>query len=165
MRYGFAGSVADPRSERGPYSLCSMSTAGFRRSCLSECRSDGPIWWLARESQKRSSRQWDSQFVSLQVAESKDVVSERDLNVTEMMPQPESDRVAEAASARRASRAPVGRLLTLPLACGYTGLSAWKLRQLIHNGKLPIVELNTGEKFWIDRRDLDALIERNKRTL
>jgi excisionase family DNA binding protein len=55
------------------------------------------------------------------------------------------------------------RLLTLPQAVLYIGLSAWKLRQLIHDGKLPIVELNEGQKFWIDRRDLDALVERNKR--
>ena len=55
------------------------------------------------------------------------------------------------------------RLLTLPQAVAYIGLSAWKLRQLIHDGKLPIVELNEGQKFWIDRRDLDALVERNKR--
>ena len=55
------------------------------------------------------------------------------------------------------------RLLTLPQAVMYIGLSAWKLRQLIHDGKLPIVELNEGQKFWIDRRDLDALVERNKR--
>jgi len=60
---------------------------------------------------------------------------------------------------------PNRRLLTLPLACEYIGLSAWKVRQLIHDGKLPIVELNEGQKFWIDRRDLDGLIERNKRTL
>jgi excisionase family DNA binding protein len=55
------------------------------------------------------------------------------------------------------------RLLTLPQAVAYIGLSAWKLRQLIHDGKLPIVDLNEGQKFWIDRRDLDALVERNKR--
>jgi excisionase family DNA binding protein len=55
------------------------------------------------------------------------------------------------------------RLLTLPQSVTYIGLPAWKLRQLIHDGKLPIVELNEGQKFWIDRRDLDALVERNKR--
>lgn len=55
------------------------------------------------------------------------------------------------------------RLLTLPQATAYIGLSAWKLRQLVHNGQLPIVELNAGEKWWLDRKDLDALIERSKR--
>jgi excisionase family DNA binding protein len=59
----------------------------------------------------------------------------------------------------------VRRLLTLPQAVEYIGLSAWKLRQLIHEGRLPIVELNEGQKFWIDRRDLDSLVERAKRTL
>ena len=57
------------------------------------------------------------------------------------------------------------RLLTLPQAVEYVGLSAWKLRQLIHEGKLPIVELNDGQKFWLDRRDLDSLVERYKRIL
>jgi len=103
--------------------------------------------------------------VSLQIAESQDVVSKRDLNVTEMMPQPESDRVAEVASARRAARAPVGRLLTLPQASDYLGLSQWKLRALVHDGRLPVVQLNGGEKWWLDRRDLDALVERSKQVL
>ena len=58
-----------------------------------------------------------------------------------------------------------GRLLTLPQAVAYLGLSAWKLRSLIHEGKLPIVELNAGEKWWIDRRDLDALVERSKHVM
>lgn len=57
------------------------------------------------------------------------------------------------------------RLLTLPQAVAYIGLSAWKLRQLIHDSKLPIVELNEGQKFWLDRKDLDALVERSKRIL
>jgi excisionase family DNA binding protein len=60
---------------------------------------------------------------------------------------------------------PGGRLLTLLQACAYIGLSEWKVRSLIHGGQLPIVELNGGEKWWIDRRDLDALIDRSKRLL
>ena len=60
---------------------------------------------------------------------------------------------------------PGGRLLTLFQACDYSGLSEWKLRNLIHDGKLPIVELNGGQKWWIDRKDLDALIDRSKRIL
>jgi excisionase family DNA binding protein len=66
---------------------------------------------------------------------------------------------------RQNSKPASGRLLTLPQATEYIGLSAWKLRSLIHGGKLPIVELNSGEKWWLDRRDLDALIERSKRIL
>ena len=69
-------------------------------------------------------------------------------------------------STRRENPKPTNaRLLTLPQGVAYVGLSAWKLRQLIHEGKLPIVELNAGEKWWIDRKDLDALIERSKRIL
>ena len=75
---------------------------------------------------------------------------QRDPNVTER------ERTLSVSASTR-------RLLTLPQAVAYIGLSAWKLRQLIHDGKLPIVELNEGQKFWIDRRDLDELVERNKR--
>jgi excisionase family DNA binding protein len=60
---------------------------------------------------------------------------------------------------------PGGRLLTLFQACAYIGLSEWKLRALVHDGRLPIVELNGGEKWWLDRRDLDALVDRNKKLL
>jgi excisionase family DNA binding protein len=80
------------------------------------------------------------------------------------MPEQENSAVCESTKARQSRRA-AGRLLTLPMACGYIGLSAWKMRQLIHDGKLPIVELNEGQKFWLDRRDLDNLVERNKRVL
>lgn len=62
-------------------------------------------------------------------------------------------------------RVPGGRLLTLFQACDYSGLSEWKLRNLIHDGLLPIVVLNGGEKWWIDRKDLDGLIDRSKRLL
>ena len=60
---------------------------------------------------------------------------------------------------------PGGRLLTLFQACEYCGLSEWKLRNLVHTGVLPIVQLNDGEKWWIDRKDLDGLIDRSKRLL
>ena len=58
-----------------------------------------------------------------------------------------------------------GRLLTLFQACAYIGLSEWKVRSLVHKGELPIVALNGGEKWWIDRQDLDTLIDRNKKNL
>jgi excisionase family DNA binding protein len=60
---------------------------------------------------------------------------------------------------------PGGRLLTLLQASRYMNLSEWKLRSLVHDGRLPIVELNSGEKWWLDRRDLDAFIDRNKKLL
>jgi excisionase family DNA binding protein len=81
-----------------------------------------------------------------------------------------NDRFAdhrEPNGAEKTFRCPVpgGRLLTLSQACVYLGLSEWKLRSLIHDGKLPIVELNGGEKWWLDKRDLDALVDRNKKLL
>ena len=60
---------------------------------------------------------------------------------------------------------PGGRLLTLPQARAYSGLSEWKLRSMVHAGLLPIVQLNDGEKWWIDLKDLDAVIDRSKRLL
>jgi excisionase family DNA binding protein len=81
------------------------------------------------------------------------------------MPEQENSAVCESARARRIARAPIGRLLTLPRASEYLGLSQWKLRRLVHDGRLPVVQLNTGEKWWLDRRDLDGLVERCKQTL
>jgi excisionase family DNA binding protein len=64
---------------------------------------------------------------------------------------------------QKAERQP--RLLTLANASVYSGLTQWKLRALIRGGRLPIVALNTGEKWWIDREDLDSLIARSKKIL
>jgi len=70
-----------------------------------------------------------------------------------------------AVTQKKTNRAPTARLLTLPEASEYLGLSRWKLRQLVHEGKLRIVRLSvTGEekKWRLDRRDLDALVEQAK---
>jgi len=50
------------------------------------------------------------------------------------------------------------RLLPLPEAAVYRGLSPWTVRELQWKGKLPRVDL--GRKLLFDRADLDALIER-----
>jgi excisionase family DNA binding protein len=52
------------------------------------------------------------------------------------------------------------RLLALPDAAAYLGLSPWTVRELQWKGKLPRVDL--GRKLLFDRADLDALIERQK---
>ena len=62
---------------------------------------------------------------------------------------------------------PGGRLLTLVQARDYLGaISPWMLRDLVHKGVLPVVVLNgeEGSKWYFDRQDLDALIERSKKT-
>ena len=52
------------------------------------------------------------------------------------------------------------RLLALPEAAAYLGVSPWTVRELQWSGKLPRVDL--GRKLLFDRADLDALIERQK---
>jgi excisionase family DNA binding protein len=79
----------------------------------------------------------------------------------------DSDRPADAESsvqpARRRWSPPADaprRLLALPEAAAYLGLSPWTVRELQWKGKLPRVDL--GRKLLFDRADLDALIERQK---
>jgi len=56
-----------------------------------------------------------------------------------------------------------GRLLSTKDAAQYLNLSIWTLRDLIWKGELPIVRF--GRKQYLDVKDLNALIERNKTTL
>ena len=49
------------------------------------------------------------------------------------------------------------RLLTLPEAARYLGLSSWTVRELIWRGVLPRVHLS--RKILLDQRDLDNVIE------
>ena len=81
------------------------------------------------------------------------------------MPQQGNNAAVREAADMGRPGAPVGRLLTLPEASKYLGLSQWKLRCLVHDGRLPVVQLNGGEKWWLDRRDLDGLVERSKQVL
>lgn len=55
---------------------------------------------------------------------------------------------------------PTRRLLTLPEAARYLGLSPWTVRELLWRGVLPRVRLS--RKILIDQNDLDALIEARK---
>jgi excisionase family DNA binding protein len=52
------------------------------------------------------------------------------------------------------------RLLTIPDAAFYLGVSHWTLRDLIWAGTLPYLKL--GRRHMLDKHDLDAWIERNK---
>ena len=56
------------------------------------------------------------------------------------------------------------RLIRSTEAAEYLGLSAWTLRRLIHCGELPVVRYREEGKFLLDLHDLEAFIERNKRT-
>jgi excisionase family DNA binding protein len=54
------------------------------------------------------------------------------------------------------------RLLTLPEAAQYLGCTLWSVRELIWKGRLPYTRF--GKRFQVDRRDLDALVDREKRS-
>jgi len=56
------------------------------------------------------------------------------------------------------------RLLRLKAAAQYLSLSPWKLRRLIQDGLIPVVQDCDGSPFLLDIRDLDRYVERNKRT-
>jgi excisionase family DNA binding protein len=58
---------------------------------------------------------------------------------------------------------PRRRLLRLKAAAQYLSLSPWKLRRLIQEGRLPVVQDADGSPFLLDVRDLDGYVERNKR--
>jgi excisionase family DNA binding protein len=58
---------------------------------------------------------------------------------------------------------PSRRLLRLKVAAEYLSLSPWKLRSLIQDGRLPVVQDSEGSPFLLDVRDLDGYVERNKR--
>jgi excisionase family DNA binding protein len=55
------------------------------------------------------------------------------------------------------------RLFRLKMAAEYLSLSTWKLRRLIQEGRLPVVQDCEGGPFLLDVRDLDGYVERNKR--
>lgn len=55
------------------------------------------------------------------------------------------------------------RLLRTREAAEYLSVSSWKLRKLVQDGLLPIVQDSDGAAWRVDLRDLDAFIERNKR--
>jgi len=55
------------------------------------------------------------------------------------------------------------RLLRTKEAAEYLRLSAWQIRQLTANGKIPVIQYDDRGKFFFDMRDLDAFIERNRR--
>jgi len=55
------------------------------------------------------------------------------------------------------------RLVRTKEAAEYLSMSPWKLRRLIQDGRLPVVQDGEGAPFLLDLRDLDSYIDRNKR--
>ena len=54
------------------------------------------------------------------------------------------------------------RLLPLKKAADYIGLTVWALRERIWAGDIPVVRFPGGRKQFIDVKDIEAFIERNK---
>ena len=63
---------------------------------------------------------------------------------------------------RQKKISPGRRLVRVREAAEYLGSSPWKVRRLIADRRIPFVQDGDGP-FWIDIRDLDSFIERNKR--
>ena len=61
---------------------------------------------------------------------------------------------------------PIGpRLLPLKKAAEYLGLTVWAMRERIWAGDIPVVRFPGGRKQFIDIKDIDAFIDRNKTVL
>jgi hypothetical protein len=54
------------------------------------------------------------------------------------------------------------RLLPLKKAADYIGLTVWALRERIWAGDIPVVKFPGGRKQFVDIKDIEAFIERNK---
>jgi excisionase family DNA binding protein len=59
---------------------------------------------------------------------------------------------------------PRRRLLRLKDAAVYLSLSPWKLRRLVWERRLPVVQDCEGSPFLFDQLDLDTYVETHKRT-
>src|SRR5579871_4194646 len=58
----------------------------------------------------------------------------------------------------------VCRLLRSRAAASYLAISPWKLRELVRRGIIPVICDEPGGAWRFDRGDLDAYIQRTKRT-
>jgi excisionase family DNA binding protein len=70
--------------------------------------------------------------------------------------------VSQRSSAETRIDNPQGpRLMSIKQACQYSGLTDWCMRNLIWTGRLPFVRFGE-KKVFIERADLDELIDRSK---
>jgi hypothetical protein len=53
-------------------------------------------------------------------------------------------------------------LLTITRAAKEIGITPWAMRTRIWRGEIPVVRFDGERKQYIDRRDLEKLIQRNK---
>ena len=54
------------------------------------------------------------------------------------------------------------RLLPLKKAAEFLGLTDWAMRSRIWLGDIPVVRFQGGRKMYIDMRDIEQFIQRNK---
>jgi excisionase family DNA binding protein len=54
------------------------------------------------------------------------------------------------------------RLLTLKKAAECLGLTVWAMRERIWAGQIPVIRFPGGRKMYIDTKDLEAFIQKNK---
>ncbi len=63
----------------------------------------------------------------------------------------------------KASIAPASkRLYTLKEGAAYLGRSEWGMRELIWAGAIPVVKPQAARKIFLDVKDLDQFVEKNK---
>jgi excisionase family DNA binding protein len=61
------------------------------------------------------------------------------------------------------NRVHVKRLLRTKAAAAYLSVSPWKIRALVADGKLPVIQPDNNSPFLFDVRDLDRWADRHKR--
>jgi hypothetical protein len=54
------------------------------------------------------------------------------------------------------------RLLPLKKAADYLGLTVWGMRERIWAGDIPVIRFPNGRKMFVDVKDIEDFIERNK---
>jgi hypothetical protein len=57
------------------------------------------------------------------------------------------------------------RLLPLKKAAEYLGLTVWAMRERIWAGHIPVVQFPGGRKMYVDIRDIEEFIKKNKRVI
>ena len=57
------------------------------------------------------------------------------------------------------------RLLPLKDAANWLGLTVWALRERIWAGQIPVVQFPGGRKQYIDTKDIEEFIKRNKKII
>jgi hypothetical protein len=57
------------------------------------------------------------------------------------------------------------RLMTLKQAAQWLGLTTWAMRERIWAGQIPVVRFPGGRKMYVDTKDLDSFIQKNKEVI